>query len=111
MQSCTNAVIDPIATGRNILNLRKERGLTVKDMQHYFHFEEPRAIYKWQTGQSLPSLDNLYALSALFQIPMDAIIIGKKNHIVSTESQEEADGSAFFMIPLKLNDILIQMRI
>ena len=44
-------VIDPTATGRNIVRLRKARGLTVKDLQVYFGFEEPRAIYKWQRGE------------------------------------------------------------
>ena len=53
--------IDLEATGKNIIRLRKQKGLTVKDLQNWFGFEEPRAIYKWQTGQSLPSIDNLYA--------------------------------------------------
>ena len=48
-------VIDPVATGANICRLRKDRGLTVRDLQHYFGFEEPQAIYKWQRGQSLIS--------------------------------------------------------
>ena len=39
-------VIDPVATGANICRLRKDRGLTVRDLQHYFGFEEPQAIYK-----------------------------------------------------------------
>lgn len=64
-------VIDPTATGRNIVRLRKARGLTVKDLQVYFGFEEPRAIYKWQRGETLPSVDNLYALSRILQVPMD----------------------------------------
>ena len=38
-------VIDPVATGANICRLRKDRGLTVRDLQHYFGFEEPQAIY------------------------------------------------------------------
>ena len=75
-------VIDPVATGANICRLRKDRGLTVRDLQHYFGFEEPQAIYKWQRGQSLPSVDNLYALSALLQVPMNEIIIST-SHIVS----------------------------
>ena len=41
-------VIDPEATGVNIRRLRIERGITVRDLQSYFGFEEPRAIYKWQ---------------------------------------------------------------
>ena len=40
-------VIDPVATGENIVRLRQERGLSVRDLQAYFGFEEPQAIYKW----------------------------------------------------------------
>ena len=68
-------VIDLLATGKNIARLRKERGLSVRDLQGWFGFEEPQAIYKWQWGKSLPSVDNLLALSALFGVPMDAILI------------------------------------
>ena len=50
-------VIDPIATGKNIIRLRVERGMSVRDLQAYFGFEEPQAIYKWQQGKSLPSVD------------------------------------------------------
>lgn len=34
-------VIDLIATGNNIRRLRMERGLTVRELQSYFGFEEP----------------------------------------------------------------------
>ena len=63
-------VIDLVATGNNIRLLRMERGLTVRALQRYFSFEEPRAIYKWQKGESLPTVDNLYALGALFEVSM-----------------------------------------
>jgi len=86
-------VIDPVATGQNILRLRKERGLTVKDIQLWFNFEEPRAIYKWQSGQTLPSVDNLYALSVLLEVPMDLIIVGKTPFVTSIEPQAAACGS------------------
>ena len=75
MQHTIFPVIDPVATGENIVRLRKERGLTVRDLQAYFGFEEPRAIYKWQHGTSLPTVDNLYALSALLDVPMDEILV------------------------------------
>jgi len=68
-------VIDLVATGDNIRRLRMERGMTVRDLQNYFGFEEPRAIYKWQKGESLPTVDNLYALGALFEVPMEQILI------------------------------------
>ena len=68
-------VIDLVATGENIRRLRLERGMTVRDLQNYFGFEEPRAIYKWQKGESLPTVDNLYALGTLFEVPMEQILI------------------------------------
>ena len=68
-------VIDLAATGANIARLRQERGFTVRDLQKFFGFEEPQAIYKWQHGESLPTVDNLVALSAIFAVPIDAILV------------------------------------
>ena len=82
-------VIDLAATGRNIRRLREERGLTVRDLQAYFGFEEPQAIYKWQKGKSLPTVDNLYALAALLQVTVDDILVPLKFHILSHEQQAE----------------------
>ena len=75
MQKKTYPVIDLVATGNNISRLRLERGMTVRDVQSFFGFEEPRAIYKWQKGETLPSVDNLYALGTLFEVSMDQILI------------------------------------
>ena len=74
-------VIDPIATGKNIVRLRVERGMSVRDLQAYFGFEEPQAIYKWQQGKSLPSVDNLYALGALFKVPMEDILVSRTSQL------------------------------
>ena len=84
-------VIDIAATGDNIRRLRIERGLSVKDVQSFFGFEEPRAIYKWQSGQTLPSVDNLYALGKLLEVPIDQILIPEpiKLHHSYTEQQVE----------------------
>lgn len=70
-------VIDSEATGRNILRLRTERKLSVRDLQAYFGFAEPNAIYHWQKGKALPSVDNLYALSELFGVSMNEILVAK----------------------------------
>lgn len=72
-------VIDVVATGENILRLRKERGLTVREIQKFFGFEEPTAIYKWQRGENLPSLDNMVALARLFNLPIEDILVLKNS--------------------------------
>ena len=70
-------VIDSIATGKTIKRLRKENGLTVRDIQDYFGFDAPQAIYKWQEGKTTPTVDNLIALAKLFDIPVESIIAVK----------------------------------
>lgn len=93
-------VIDPAATGRNIMRLRLEQGLTVRDVQVFFGFEEPQAIYKWQSGKSLPTVYNLYALSALLDVRMDEILVAAKPElkIAEIEPQAEACGSIIFIV-------------
>ena len=86
-------VIDLPATGENILRLRESRGFSVRDLQQFFGFDAPQAIYKWQRGQTLPSVDNLFALSALFQVPIDDILIPVKDY--RYEQQASACCSAF----------------
>ena len=68
-------VIDMVATGQNIVRLRKLAGLTVKDLQDIFGFATPQAIYKWQRGAAMPTLDNIAVLAAVFGVMIDDIII------------------------------------
>ena len=67
--------IDMIQTGQNINRLRKQAGLSVRDLQDIFGFATPQAIYKWQQGVALPTIDNLVALAAVLQVRMDDILI------------------------------------
>ena len=67
--------IDMMATGPNIQRLRKDAGLTVRDLQEIFGFTTPQAIYKWQHGTALPTIDNLVILAVVFQVPIDRILV------------------------------------
>ena len=70
------AEIDTVATGKRIRELRKARGMTVNTICDAMGFNEPQAIYKWQRGDSLPTLQNLYKLSRLFEVKIDEIVVG-----------------------------------
>ena len=94
MSYSTFPMINMKATGENIVALRKQRGLSVADIQAYFGFEAPQAIYKWQKGQSLPSIDNLFALSRLLSVSIDDILIPQKP-LVAVLSQDESCDSVF----------------
>ncbi len=67
-------VVNPVETGENINRIRKEKGITVKDMSEYFGMVNTNSIYKWLRGETLPSLENFYALSVLLETSMNDII-------------------------------------
>lgn len=67
--------IDMVATGRNITRMRQAAGLSVKDLQSFFGFATPQAIYKWQHGTAMPTIDNLVALAMIFNVSMDDIVV------------------------------------
>ena len=71
----TIPAIDMAKTGQNIVRLRKRAGLTVRDLQDAFGFGTPQAIYKWQQGLALPTIDNLVVLAALLGVTIDDILV------------------------------------
>ena len=106
-------VIDPAATGRNIMRLRLEQGLTVRDVQVFFGFEEPQAIYKWQSGKSLPTVDNLYALSALLDVRMDEILVAAKPELKIAEIEPQAEAcfvGAVIELLVEFDDSIVNWR-
>ena len=68
-------LVNTAATGQNIDRLRIAAGMSVKDMQEVFGFTTPQAIYKWQRGTTLPTVDNLAILAAIFNTGIDNILI------------------------------------
>lgn len=68
--------IDVKATGARIRELRKEKGIKVAELSEFMGFSEPQAVYKWQRGETLPSVDNLFALSKILDTKIEDILIG-----------------------------------
>ena len=71
----TVPAIDMAATGRNIMRLREAAGMTVRELQDIFGFATPQAIYKWQHGTAMPTVDNLVVLAAVLEVSLDEIIV------------------------------------
>jgi transcriptional regulator with XRE-family HTH domain len=72
---CTYPKINMKATGENIRRLRITKGYSVRQLQSCFGFDDPQAIYRWQWGKSIPSIDNLVILSVIFHEKIDSIIV------------------------------------
>ena len=67
-------VVDMKVTGQNITALRNQKGISVRDLQQMLGFSTPQSIYKWQRGETLPTIENLAALSCILSVPMDQIL-------------------------------------
>ena len=71
-------VIDMKNTGKKLKWLKEAHKLTSREIADYLGFTSKRAIYRWFQGESLPTVDNLFALSKLFGVSMDEMIVEKK---------------------------------
>ena len=78
----TIPAIDMVATGRHIMKLRKAAGLSVREIQNIFGFTTPQAIYKWQHGTAMPTIDNLVVLAAVLDVTIDEILVVQREDIV-----------------------------
>ncbi|MBQ6493385.1 MAG: helix-turn-helix transcriptional regulator [Erysipelotrichaceae bacterium] len=66
--------IDIKNTAANISRLRIENNLSVKDIQEALGFNTPQAFYKWQRGETLPSIDNLVILADIYGVGINQIV-------------------------------------
>lgn len=71
-------IIDRKRTGIRLRRIMDERGLSVKDVQQYLELGSVQSVYHWLNGLSMPTIDNLYALSELFQMPIDDLVCGNR---------------------------------
>ena len=62
-------------------------GVKPKDIQEYLGFGCVQSVYRWLDGVSMPTVDNLYAISKMLQVPMDSIVCGNAGR---TKSQMDA---------------------
>ena len=92
-------ILDAKATGARIKELRKAHHLKVEEVANFMGFESVQAVYKWQRGESLPTVDNLYALSKLFGTTVDDILRG------NIEKDESPSLSVFYTNKEKLKRI------
>ncbi len=90
-------VIDLKATGQNIKRIRQASGVSVRDLQMILGFTNPQAIYKWQNGDSMPSLDNLVILASVLGVSMDDIIVFEN----SEDGDVTFDGSSIVGISVQ----------
>lgn len=74
-------IIDKKGTGIQLRKFMDERRFAVKDIQKYLGLGSVQSVYHWLNGISLPTLDNLYALSELFNVSVDEMLCGNRRYV------------------------------
>ena len=71
MDENNKPVINLEATAANIKEFRLRKGYSVRDLQKIFGFSSVEAIYGWEKGKYLPSIDNLIILASICILTRD----------------------------------------
>ncbi len=75
-------------TGAIIKSLRQFKHISVKNLQEIFGMENPQAIYNWESGKNMPSIDNLLVLANVFDVPLEALLAFRTVEITVSEENK-----------------------
>ena len=100
-------LINKRETGVNLRRIMDIRGITPKDVQEYLGLSCVQSVYRWIDGVNMPTIDNLYALSELLQVPIDTIVRGNRASIVPNTSVMTLDArdARLYAYYEKLNEV------
>ncbi|MBP3594438.1 MAG: helix-turn-helix transcriptional regulator [Lachnospiraceae bacterium] len=95
-------------TGVNLRRIMDRRGVTVKDVAKYLGLSSLQSVYHWLNGLTMPTIDNLYALSELLQVPIDDIVCGNRKAILPEHAVITGNPQArrLYEYYIKLNKML-----
>ncbi len=109
-----NVKIDPKITGAFILQLRKEYGLTQKQLAEKLGITN-KAVSRWETGKSYPDIEMLVSIGELFSVSVNELLCGERIKTpVAIASAEKAVAGAYIDNTVKkrhLNALLMVLVI
>lgn len=70
-----NYAVDMKKTGAHIKKLLAEKNITVAEIQKKLKLKSPQTIYRWFYGAALPTVDHLYMLACMLQVPVDELLV------------------------------------
>ena len=97
-------IIDKKKTGIHLRKIMDSKDISVKDVQQYLGLGSVQSVYHWLNGISLPTVDNMYALSELFQMPVDDMLCGNRRYDYKKSVRQNAQLKRLWTYYEKLND-------
>lgn len=67
---------DPVKLGKNLKQCRLRNHLTIEDVRKYMHLGSKQAVYKWESGASIPPGDSMLALMELYHATVKDFVEG-----------------------------------
>ena len=88
-------------TGVNLQRIMDMRGVKPKDIQEYLGFGCVQSVYRWLDGVSMPTVDNLYAISKMLQVPIlfNELVLSDKLFEHRAEIDEAARNRMELIVP------------
>ena len=74
-------MIDRKRTAERIKFYMRYNSIKPADIQKYLGLTCVQTVYRWLDGINIPSIDNLYALSQLFDVKVDDMLAGNRKNI------------------------------
>lgn len=90
-------IIEMKSIGNRIKLLMKQRLMTARDVQENLNLSCVQSVYHWLNGSSLPSVDNLYALSVLFGVSIDYLVSGTTNNVAEIKGEIRSRELVYFV--------------
>ena len=79
--------------GKNLLILRKNAKLTQMELAERFNYSD-KTISKWESGESMPSIEILYELAKFYNTTLDALTV--EGDILATAKSEPKPKNKLF---------------
>ena len=73
-----------------LYELRKQKGLSQEELANRLNVTR-QTVSKWEVGDSTPDMEKLVALSALFNVSMDELVMGKEAVTQDNPSKTDSD--------------------
>ena len=69
--------MDMIAIGKNLQELRKEKGMTQEQLAEHFNVAR-RTVSRWETGSNMPDLDILIEMADFYDVDLRELLDGER---------------------------------
>lgn len=83
--------------GTRIAHLRKQAGMTQSDLAKRIHISRS-SVQSWESGENVPSTDNLISLSQIFHVSADFLLELSANQTVIIDKYTDHEQELFFRL-------------